>query len=190
MSHFEFSSYNGQANSHPNLSIHQSQPRFAFYDEDSQWSNESIKSPSNLPSEIYLSSMQSPSVSQKPTHQCLLFTGEIWPRRQHAKRFREEVVDFSDNMQCEQDHKRTKRLSVTSMIVTIKTMSGSIVEIDIRPESSVLHLKHEIEAYIGIPVHDQRLIYSGQSLVDTQKLANYDIRNGSVIIVILSLHGG
>jgi hypothetical protein len=114
---------------------------------------------------------------------------ENWPRLQNAKRSREEVIEF-DTVQEIQNHKRIKLSSTSSMILTIKTMSGSTAEMDIKPEWSVLHLKHEIEEYFGIPTHEQRLIYSGRSLVDSHALSNYDIRNGAVVVMVLLMHGG
>ena len=42
----------------------------------------------------------------------------------------------------------------------------------------------------GIPTDSQRLIFGGRQLVDWGAVADFDVRNGSVLYLVIRLRGG
>lgn len=72
----------------------------------------------------------------------------------------------------------------TSITVTVRPLSGSTTAITILDDALVLDLKNSVNAALGIPAAEQRLIFAGRQLEDARTLASYNIVNGSTINLV------
>ncbi|KAJ1055686.1 hypothetical protein FZC28_6526g645 [Saccharomyces cerevisiae] len=59
-------------------------------------------------------------------------------------------------------------------------------EVNVAPESTVLQFKEAINKANGIPVANQRLIYSGKILKDDQTVESYHIQDGHSVHLVKS----
>lgn len=77
-----------------------------------------------------------------------------------------------------------------SIEVYIKTLVGRITTLRVEPATPVELLKYKIYDVDGIPIDQQRLIYSGYQLENNSTLADYQVTNYSTINIVLRLRGG
>jgi hypothetical protein len=61
------------------------------------------------------------------------------------------------------------------MKISLKTLSGRLYPMDVNPEDTVLMLKQQIQEQYEFPIETQSLIFSGRTLTDDKKLAEYQI---------------
>ena len=71
----------------------------------------------------------------------------------------------------------------------IKTLTGRTVTVPVWTDMGIVEVKEELERTLDIPVAHQRLIMSGKELVDSATIANYNIRRGHTIHLVLRLPG-
>ncbi|GIX63588.1 ubiquitin family protein [Babesia caballi] len=76
------------------------------------------------------------------------------------------------------------------MRVQVQTMMGQKLEVDVEPNETVLDLKKKLSKKQKLPVDQQRIIFEGKMLQDNKTLAEYNIKNNSVIHMVLRLRGG
>ncbi|XP_006897258.1 PREDICTED: NEDD8-like [Elephantulus edwardii] len=76
------------------------------------------------------------------------------------------------------------------MLIKVKTLTGTKIEIDIEPTDKVERIKELVEEKEGIPPQQQQLIYSGEQMNDEKTAADYKILGGSVLHLVLALRGG
>lgn len=62
------------------------------------------------------------------------------------------------------------------MQISIKTPSGKIITLDVKPSDSIEVIKLKIQDKEGIPLDQQRLIFSGKQLKNSQVLSDCDIK--------------
>ncbi len=73
----------------------------------------------------------------------------------------------------------------------MKKSDGSIVTVDVGTECTVAELKAKLYDTMGLPVKEQRLIFSGEALSDdNNKLADYGIIAESTLFLLSILEGG
>lgn len=72
----------------------------------------------------------------------------------------------------------------TSITVTVRPLTGSSTIITILDDALVLDLKNSVNAAMGVPAAEQRLIFAGRQLEDARTLASYSIVNGSTINLV------
>ena len=77
-----------------------------------------------------------------------------------------------------------------SMKISIKTLTGKNIPLDVNPRDSAKVLKSKIQDKEGIPPDQQRLIFDGKELEDGRKLSYYKIGENSTISLVLRLRGG
>jgi len=77
-----------------------------------------------------------------------------------------------------------------TMKLIVVTLAGREIEVAVAPESSVHEVKQHIAEKEGIPPEQQRLVFGGHHLEDTQPLAEAGLADGSRVHLILSLKGG
>lgn len=77
-----------------------------------------------------------------------------------------------------------------TMHIFLKTLTGTTIPLDVYPSTTVYDMKTLLEAKEGIPSDQQRIIFAGHQLEDTRELVDYNIREESVLNLVLRLRGG
>lgn len=75
------------------------------------------------------------------------------------------------------------------MQIKVKTLTGRPIEIDVDPSDAINRIKEKIEEKEGIPPPQQRLIFGGKALTDTNTIAYYNIEAGATLHLVLALRG-
>jgi ubiquitin-large subunit ribosomal protein L40e len=97
------------------------------------------------------------------------------------------------------------------MQVTVKTMSGNSLSVDVSPNESIESLKQKIEQKegfgilsaatalssslltfpcVGIPPDQQRLVFGGRQLEGSKTISDYKIEDAATLNLVLRLRGG
>jgi hypothetical protein len=72
----------------------------------------------------------------------------------------------------------------------VKTLTGKQISLTVHVNDAVDELKALIEEMEGIPMAQQRLVYEGVMLQDTDMLATRRIGDNAVLHLVLALRGG
>ena len=82
-----------------------------------------------------------------------------------------------------------KAPSPLSKNITIKTLNGSeSISLRVCPNDTVKDIKERIKERNGIPINEQRLIFTGQRLMDDIRLSDYNIFDGCTLQIVLKLY--
>lgn len=76
-----------------------------------------------------------------------------------------------------------------SLQIYVKMMTGKTISLNVESLDTVVHVKALIQAHEGILVGQQRLICEGKQMEDGHTLSDYNIREGSVLHLILCCRG-
>jgi hypothetical protein len=76
------------------------------------------------------------------------------------------------------------------MQLSVRTLAGKTITVDVESDESVTSLKAKIQAKEGIPPEEQRIIFGGKQLDPEKTLADYDIDEESTLNLVLRLRGG
>lgn len=77
-----------------------------------------------------------------------------------------------------------------SIQIFVKTLTGKTLPFDIEPAERIDSIKAKIAELEGIPVDQQRLVYSGKQLEDDKTLSDYNIQKDATLHLVLRLRGG
>jgi len=73
------------------------------------------------------------------------------------------------------------------MQITIKTLTGKSVYLDVEPSHTIAEVKSKIQESEGIPAEHQRLIFSGKQLDDDKTLSDYGVEHQNTLHLVLRL---
>lgn len=76
------------------------------------------------------------------------------------------------------------------MQIFIRTLQGKSIPLEFDGTDTISAIKARIFEKEGVPVDQQRLVFSGKQLEDANTLESYNIESGSQIHMILRLKGG
>lgn len=76
------------------------------------------------------------------------------------------------------------------MQIKVKTLTGKTIDIDIEPSDTITRIKERVEEKEGIPPQQQRLIFGGRAMADDKTAADFGIKAGATLHLVLALRGG
>jgi len=77
-----------------------------------------------------------------------------------------------------------------SMQILVQTQTGRIIALDVELHDTIQDVKTKIKLDKGIRPDHQVLFYQGKPVEDTRTLSDYNIRDGSVLMLLIRLQGG
>jgi hypothetical protein len=101
-----------------------------------------------------------------------------------------KIVELTNDFCVNNDYESTVNFSEYEETFLLSTLSGRILPIPYKPEATVFDIKCFIRNEEGIPLNQQRLIYSGNQLQDENLITDYKIVPGCKIHLVLRMRGG
>lgn len=74
--------------------------------------------------------------------------------------------------------------------IQIRSLTGKQTEVMVHHKMTVTELKDEIELVDQTPFDQQRIVYNGKQLEDERTLDYYNIKEDSIVHIILRIRGG
>eukprot|EP01084_Bolivina_argentea_P261983 442926_1 len=75
-------------------------------------------------------------------------------------------------------------------ILTERTDIGTVLTVDVPKNERIGTIKERIKDKIGIPTHEQRLIYQGKLLDDVKMMEHYNLESEDRVHLFLNIKGG
>jgi ubiquitin len=77
-----------------------------------------------------------------------------------------------------------------SFNIFLKTLQGKTIPMEVSSSDTIQSVKSRIQDKEGIPVEQQRLVFNGKQLEDTNTMADYSITTDASVHLVLRLKGG
>merc|ERR1719373_26227 len=77
----------------------------------------------------------------------------------------------------------------SSMRICVMALSRKRILLDVEPDDTIGIVKNKVKDKEGIPIAQMRFAHEGRMLQNDMTLADYDIRNESVVHLFLELKG-
>ena len=74
--------------------------------------------------------------------------------------------------------------------IFVKTLDGKTITLKVPYGEKVINVKETIQKKEGIAKDEQRLIFGGKQLEDSNRLNDYNIQNMSTLHLVIRLRGG
>ena len=74
--------------------------------------------------------------------------------------------------------------------ISVKTLTGKTISIYVAPNDTILTLKKRVQDKEGIPPDQQRIIFAGNTLGDSDTIFESEIDEGCTVHLVLRLRGG
>ena len=101
------------------------------------------------------------------------------------------AIDIKPIMKVPTTKVPTTKITIVQPInINIKTATGKLFVININPHETILYLKKQIYICQDVSLDSQRLIFEGKQLDDHKRINEYNIKNNSMLHIILRLRGG
>eukprot|EP00483_Globobulimina_turgida_P012840 UN12864 len=75
----------------------------------------------------------------------------------------------------------------TAKSIYIKTLNGKCITLNVNPNDTIKDIKQNVQQTQGIPVENQRLIFTGQQLMGKLTLSDYNIFDGCTLQIVFKL---
>jgi ubiquitin-like protein Nedd8 len=69
-------------------------------------------------------------------------------------------------------------------------MTGKVFKLHVQAKHRILEIEEQIEELEGIPSSQQRLVFQGKLLADRKTAADYALKQGDMLRLVLTLRGG
>ncbi len=76
------------------------------------------------------------------------------------------------------------------MQICVKTLTGNVANIDVEALDTIADIKLKFQNQEGTPAEKQKLIFGGKQLEDSRALADYGIKQGAAVHVVVALSSG
>lgn len=153
---------NYQSNGFPVSANIQSNSKFQFPSHFANNFNSSFSSPNKPLSQNYPSPLPS-HFYNSDNHSSNSYPSNINTTSNSFYQTKAESVTIDTN----------ESMYMSSIIIFVRTLTGRILEIEANPQDTVMGLKERIQIRDGIPPSNQRLVYQGKALSDSQVLYSY-----------------
>ncbi|CAF2090043.1 unnamed protein product [Rotaria magnacalcarata] len=76
------------------------------------------------------------------------------------------------------------------MQLFVKDLNDRTITIEVEPDDYISKIKQRISERNGIPIEEQRLMWTGKQLINEKQIKDYGLQDGNTLFLVLRLKGG